>query len=140
MANKEKKSTSVTARVATDILADIDKYADQTAKARPGQTYNRTDAINEVLPLGLKALQNPKALDVGLIVLKHIDKLDDPMWVAEMKKRLEEIALVDFVANLPPEKLDALATIVFDELRIKAGKVPYSNLDLEAKRKILLKE
>lgn len=139
MANKSKESASVTARVHKDTLATIDAMAEQRAKAHPGQTHNRTTVINELLSIGLKAAENPRALEVGLIVLKHIDKLSDPQWVADMKKRLEEIAVVDMVATLPPEKLDVLAAVVFDELRIKAGKVPFSQLDPSERRKILLK-
>lgn len=139
MAKPEKDSLSVTARIHTEILADIDKHVEIRQKEKKGQTYNRTDAINEMLPLGLKALQNPKALDVGIIVLKHIDKLNDPQWVSDMKKRLEEINEVDYVAGLSQEKLDALAAIYFDELRIRAGKRPISLLDPEEKRKLLLK-
>jgi len=139
MAKPSKDTTSITARIDSAILKELDILVADRVKERPGQTYTRTDALAEILPLGLKALQNPKALDVGIIVLNHIDKIEDPMLVAELKAQLRERQIVDYVASLTPDQLDALATIVFDEMRLRAGKPPLSMLPPSEKRAIILK-
>ncbi|GEM_PF-5928785 len=139
MAKPAKDTTSITARIDTATLKELDGVVAARTKERPGQTYTRTDALAEILPLGLKALQNPKALEVGIIVIKHIDKIEDPLLVAELKEQLRERQIVDYVASLTHDQLDALATIVFDEMRLRADKPPLSMLPPSEKRALILK-
>lgn len=137
MAKPSKDTTSVTARLPTDFVARLDRMVSAHNEEKPGQTFTRTDALAEVVRLGLQASENPKALDIGIIVLKHIHKLQDPQWVADMKARLEEVTLVDFVANLTPDQLDSLGTVVLDEWRLRARKTPWSLLSPDEKQQLI---
>lgn len=138
MPQQAKDSISVTAKIDTPLLKELDTYVDHKKREKHGR-FNRTDAINEVVALGLQAAKNPKAMEVGIILLRHVAKLDDPLWVADLKKRLDEITLVDYVSSLNKDQLDALATVVFDELRLKAGKAPFSLMSPQQKRDLLQK-
>lgn len=142
MAKPTKDTTSVTARLLTTVVAELDALVAQRIKERPGVTYTRTDALNEILPHGLKAIQNPKALEIGIAVIKNIDKIKDPQLVAELRQHLEDMQIVDyvhFIATHDKDHFDALAAIVFDELRLAAGKTPFSLLSPAEKKALLEK-
>jgi len=85
-----------------DLLVQVDEYVKKQRK------HSRTEAINEMI-------------NVGLIINKNKQRLEDPKLMQELYGQLKEGGLVDFVSRMNPTDFNLVHSIIDTEFRNRRG-------------------